>query len=114
MNERKRSLRRGLIYATPVACLLLLIIFLNSTNPLQTGPLGVLAVFILLYLLIFSALCVIFRTVSSIVRMVLKPQRMIALRKGYYLMSVVSLAPVLLVALNTLGRLDVLEIVLII
>ena len=101
-----------LIYLAPICCLLILGLILNATNPLQTGPASILIVFIMLYLLVLTVLAAILHSIGSVWRMV-KPQRVINLRRGYYLLSVVSLAPVLMVALNTLGQLGALEFTLI-
>lgn len=101
------------VYLAPFICLLALAVVLNVTNPLDTGAVSILVVFILLYFLIFSTLAALFHLFGSIWRMV-KPQKPIEMRSGYYVLSMVSLAPVLFVALNTLGQLETLEIVLII
>lgn len=92
----------------PLFALLGLAVVLHMTNPLYTGPLSILAVFVLIYLLILSTLCVVLRLLAAVIRLV-KPQYQFPLRRGYYALSVVSLAPVLLIALNTLGQLDILE-----
>lgn len=42
-----------------------------------------------------------------------RPSSRFSMKRGYYVVSIVGLAPVLFVALNTLGQLDILEIVLI-
>jgi uncharacterized membrane protein len=101
------------VYLAPFFCLLALGVVLNVTNPLETGAVSILLVFILLYFLILSTLAALFHLFGSVWRMV-KPQKPIHMRRGYYLLSIVSLAPVLFVALNTLGQLETLEMVLII
>ncbi len=116
MDEpKKRYLLHGntlFIYLSPLVCVGLLAAMLHLTNPLEAGPVSILAVFILLYLLSLSVLCAALHGVGSVLRMV-RPNKAYSLRRGYYVMSVVSLAPVLLVALNTLGQLELLELVLI-
>lgn len=102
----------ALIYLAPVICCLALGIMMNATNPLQAGPSSILLVFTLMYGLVLSVMAALLHTVGAIWRMV-RPQKSISLRRGYYVLSVLSLAPVLLIALNTLGRLEVLEIILI-
>ena len=96
------------IYIAPILAFLALGAVLNMTNPLDSGPLVILVVFVLLYVLIVSALSAALHLVGAVVRMV-KPDRPIRMRRGYYVVSIVALAPVLFVALNTLGQLDVLE-----
>ena len=101
------------VYAAPFICLLALGVVLNMTNPLETGAISILLVFVLLYLLILSVLAALFHLFGSVWRMV-KPHKQIRMQRGYYVLSIVSLAPVLFVALNTLGQLEALEMVLII
>lgn len=108
INRYTRHVPTVLIYLAPVACFLLLIAVLNGTNPLQTGPASILLVFIMLYLLVLSTLAAILHVVGAVWR-TLRPRTIINLRRGYYVLTVVSIAPVLMVALNTLGQLGILE-----
>lgn len=100
------------IYLAPFGALLVLGAVFTATNPIDSGPISILFVFMLLYLLILSVLVAVLHLIGAIFRMV-RPQRAVSLRRGYYVLSVASLAPVLLVALNTLGQLQLLEIVLV-
>lgn len=108
MNRYTRHVPTVLIYLAPVVCFLLLMVVLNETNPLQTGPASILLVFVMLYLLVLSVLAAILHVVGAVLRM-LRPRTVINLRRGYYMLSVISIAPVLMVALNTLGQLGILE-----
>jgi hypothetical protein len=107
-----KHINAAAIYLAPIACLLLLGLVLNMTNPLNAGPGSILVVFMLLYFLIVCALSAVLYFVGTVWRM-LKPHNAPALRRGYYVLSIVSLAPVLFVALNTLGQLEILEVILI-
>ena len=111
-SKTRSHVRTALIYLAPIAALLALTTLLNTTNPVQGGPLSILAVFVLLYLLIFSVTAAAVHFIGAVMRMV-RPTKSFSLRRAYYVLSVVSLAPVLLVALNTLGQLEILEIMLI-
>jgi hypothetical protein len=113
VSKYLRHINTATIYAAPVAALIALILVLNTTNPLQSGPLVILAVFVLIYVLIVTALSAVFHLVATILRMI-RPASHFSMRRGYYVVSIIALAPVLFVALNTLGQLDVLEIILII
>lgn len=108
INRYTRHAPTVLIYLAPVVCFLLLMVVLNETNPLQTGPSSILLVFVMLYLLVLSTLAAILHVVGAVLRM-LRPSAVISLRRGYYMLSVISIAPVLMVALNTLGQLGILE-----
>jgi uncharacterized membrane protein len=102
----------AVVYIAPLVTFLALSTVLNMTNPLQSGPVIILVVFVLLYLFVVSAICAALQLLAAVIRM-LRPASRFSLRRSYYVVSILGLAPVLLVALNTLGQLDALEIVLI-
>lgn len=108
LNRYTRHALTILIYMAPIVCLMTLMFVLNVTNPLQTGPASILLVFVMLYLLVFTTLSAILHIVGAVWRVV-RPGRVRSLRRGYYVLSVISIAPVLMVALNTLGQLGILE-----
>jgi|SRR6185503_21376239 len=112
VTKYTKHINTAVIYVAPFAALILLGAVLNMTNPLESGPMVILVVFMLLYVLILSALSAALHLVGAVVRMV-RPGRPFSLRRGYYMLTIIALAPVLLVALNTLGQLDALEIILI-
>lgn len=90
-----------------------LFIFMNTTSPLQNGPLSVLFVFTLFYLFIVSSFyCLALFSVK--ISNFLGWQIRINKRKLYYLISVLSLGPVFMIAFNTLGQLELKEVLLII
>lgn len=101
------------VYLAPFICLLALGVVLNTTSPLESGALSILFVLVLLYLLILSVLSALFNLFGAVWRMV-KPHKPLRMRRGYYILSVISLAPVLFIALNTLGQLGAPEMILII
>lgn len=107
-TPHQQSLKIWVLYTAPIITFLVLAGVLNATDPLASGALSILVVFVLIYLFILSTLSVLFHIVALIVRLV-SPGRALQLRTGYYLLSVASLAPVLFIALNTLGQLDILE-----
>jgi len=107
-----KKLRTTGIYIAPPLVFFILISVLNMSNPLQSGPLVILVVFALLYTLIVSVLSATVHLLGAAIGM-LKPNQAFTLRRVYYVISIVALAPVLFVALNTLGQLDLLETILI-
>ena len=112
ISKYSKHAHTAVIYAAPAIAFIALVTVLNITTPLESGPLVILVVFALLYVLIVSALSAALHLVAAIIKMV-RPQNGFSMRRGYYLISIIGLAPVLFVALNTLGQLDMLEIVLI-
>lgn len=107
-NRYTKHVPTVLIYIAPIVCFFTLILILNATNPLETGPASILLVFVMLYLLVLTVMSAILHIVGAVWRVV-RPSRPTGLRRGYYVLSVVSIAPVLMVALNTLGQLGLLE-----
>ena len=104
----RKSFKIIMAYLAPLGAFVALLAVLNATDPLTSGPLSILAVFVLIYLLILSTLAVLLHIFALAIRLI-KPEITLPLRQGYYLLSVASMAPVLLIALNTLGQLDILE-----
>ena len=100
------------IAGLPFLWAICLVIFMNITSPLQNGPLSVLAVFSLAYLFIASTLYAVAIIAFKIAHL-LGWRRSLHRKQLYYLASVISLGPVLLLALNTLGQLEIKEVILI-
>src|SRR5689334_13638872 len=100
-------------YALPIIWGLGLFIFLNVTSPLQSGPLSVLAAFVLIYLLVTSIMyvvCTLFLKVTAF----LGWKKVVPPKTVYYLVSVIGLGPVFILALNTLGQLEIKDIILVV
>jgi hypothetical protein len=101
------------IIGLPFLWALCIFLFMNVTSPLQSGPLSVLAVFVLVYLLITSTLyagIIVGHKVAGF----LGWRRPLHRKQLYYLVSVIGLAPVFFLALNTLGQLEIKEVLLVI
>lgn len=101
------------IVGLPFVWVLSIFLFMNITSPLQSGPLSVLVVFVLVYLFITSTLyagVIIGHKLASF----LGWQRALHRKQLYYLVSVIGLAPVFFLALNTLGQLEIKEVLLVI
>lgn len=95
---------------------LVLALVLRTSQPLSVGPLGLLFVFILIYLsalglltfLLFGALWAYLR-----VRGMIGPYghiQPLTLRHSYYYASVLALAPVILLAAQSIGQLDIYDV----
>lgn len=109
-NLKPRQLIEALSYFVPLFFLGLIIVYLNVTNPLSVGPIGILGIFVLLYLVTVS---VAYLFLKVLFRLNIKLFRGVNLKKSYLLASIISFIPVLAVGLNTLGQLGVMEIALI-
>lgn len=110
-----RFLTISLILAT-----MLLVIVLQTTTPATIGPLGILFVFVLMYMSVLCALTfllfisskVIVKLSSSIT--LRRPVQQLSLIRAYYFSSVVALAPVMLIGMQSVGEVGFYDVVLII
>lgn len=109
------------IYTSWLWLFLILLIMLSSIDPLSAGPVGILFVFILIYLVIASLLFTMLhwgvRFVSA--QIVKRGTRVtarsykIGVRKAYYMASALAFGPVLLLALNSVRQLRLTDILLV-
>lgn len=102
------------------ASVTLLIVLLQTTTPATIGPLGILLIFVLMYMsvlcvltfLLFAATGVVAKVSSS---MTLKrPFQQLSLRRSYYFASVIALAPVILVGMQSVGEVSFYDVLLIV
>ncbi|SRR6266496_5366619 len=106
------TLRKYLPYIMPIASFIALVFLLNKTNPIDVGPAGILLVFASVYVFVASALYLLL----TILMMILAYFITITIRskkRVYYLASILALAPVFLLALNSIGQLQVKDFVLV-
>jgi Ca2+/Na+ antiporter len=109
-----------IIVSTSVAAALLLVALLQTSTPSSIGPLGILLIFILIYVSVLGVLTFLLFIVSKIVRKlsesftVKRRLEGLTLKRSYYFSSVIALAPVLLIAMQSIGRVGVYEFLLVI
>jgi hypothetical protein len=102
------------------AAIMLLIIVLQATTPATIGPLGVLFVFILMYVSVLCVLTFVLFASSSLLAKVSasmtvkRPLQPLTLGKAYYFSSVIALAPVMLIGMQSVGEVSFYEVLLII
>ena len=112
MEQQLHRARLLLTFGQPFFWAVVLLFIFQFTNPLQNGPLSVLTVFILIYLLCASLLYltafIVIKTLSLV-----GVHTVLGLKTTYYLVSVLGLAPVFLIALNTLGHLEIKDVILV-
>ena len=111
---------RNLIYAIPFIAAALLFLLLNATNPISGGPAVILLIFMLLYILIASLLFILLHAGVGMVsklwakRAVNIREWKIGVRRAYYVASVLAFGPVLLLAMQSVGQLQLRDVVLVI
>jgi hypothetical protein len=107
-NEMKKIL----LAVASLVSLCLLIVLLNTTAPVTAGPFGILAVFLFAYLILllfiayslhFVSMFAAHLSVSFVSR---RPLEVLSLKKSYYFSSVISAAPIMMVAIQSVGSVD--------
>ena len=111
-------LSRVITFGSVIAAVLL-VGMLYTTTPIEAGPLGILFVFILMYVsalgmltfLLFGLSRVIARLSRSLT--VRRPLQVMSLQRSYYFASVLALAPVMFIGMQSVGKVGIYEIILI-
>lgn len=112
MNNIPKHVRVSVIIFMPVFWLATIVLVLNLTSPIMAGPAGILVVFLLFYAFVASLTYVLIRSVIVALKMFRKGADF-SNAKTLQVACVVALAPVFLVALNTLGKIGVVEVCLV-
>lgn len=103
---------------TTLLAFVILSAILQTTSPSTIHPAGILFVFILFYLLALGVLTFFIFALSKLVNQVSakspRPGKSMLLREAYYYASVIALAPVLLIAMRSIGRGNAVDIMLVI
>lgn len=107
-----------IVGSTGIAALLL-IILLQSTAPSTAGPIGLLAVFFLIYIIAIGFTTELLWAGSRVFQVVARkvtakrPPGRISLVRAYYYSTVLALGPVILLAMQSIGSLGLYEVVLV-
>ncbi len=108
------------IAISTVMAIVLLAVLLQATNPAESGPLGILIVFILMYVSALGALTFLLFGISKITGKLSssagmkKPVKTLPLGRSYYFASVIALAPVMLIGMQSIGRVGVYDVLLVV
>ena len=109
-----------IIAISMVGALMLLAILLQTTTPATIGPLGILLVFILLYVSALGVLTFLLFGCSKVVAKVAATfagSRIIpalSLGRSYYYSSVIALAPILLIGMQSVGEVSIYDVLLVV
>lgn len=97
-----------------LAAFVLLSALMHSTSPSTIHPIGILAAFILIYMLSLGVLSFfVYSAVNIMGRLWRRPVK-ISLKNAYFYASVLALAPVMLIGMRSIGRANVYEVFLVI
>ncbi|MEP6710233.1 MAG: hypothetical protein ABJA64_00755 [Candidatus Saccharibacteria bacterium] len=111
-------LARFIVFISALAAIVLLF-FLVSMTPVSAGPLGILVVFICLYILVLGALTFLLWGIHRIIAKLAKPFTVrrpihpISLLHAYYFSSVIALVPVMLVGMQSVGTVSAADVALV-
>lgn len=102
-----------------IAAALLLGVLLTTTTPVSAGPFGILVTFILMYVIALVAITFILRVVSAgyarirSLTISKKPVAPLSLKRAYYFASVIALAPVILIGMQSVGEVGIYDLILV-
>lgn len=102
-----------------VVAFVTLLYIVNTTTPTQTGALGVLAVFLLSYVVIVAILAIFLYGVHMVIMKAFYSDRIgkiaddFTLKRAYYFASVLALGPVIFVSLRSVGKAGIAELLMI-
>ncbi|PID32919.1 hypothetical protein CR969_03535 [Candidatus Saccharibacteria bacterium] len=111
--------RNGLILSLGGLSALAILVILGFTNPTQVGPLGILAFFVFLYLLVTSLIYFLMLAIRYVLRKILRPGRWLLSAqqlqnvKVYYYASMLALVPVIVLGMQSVGGAKLLDLLLI-
>lgn len=104
---------RLIVSVLPIATLLGLFLLFNISNPVDIGPGGILLVFVLIYLFFVSSFFIVLHFGVGLASRLIAKRRtidhrhwQIGVRRAYYIASALAFAPVVLLAMNSLGQLQ--------
>ncbi len=110
---------KAIVISMAIAAILLLLV-LQTTNPSTAGPLGLLAVFFLIYIIIIGVITELLWLGSKLFQTIARrftskrPPGRISLTKAYYLSTVLALGPTIALAMQSIGSLGPYEVLLIV
>jgi hypothetical protein len=108
------------IAVSSIGAAIVLAILLQMTKPATVGPLGILIVFILMYVSVLGALTFLMFGISKlIVRLsgsvtIRRPLQPLGLKRSYYFSSVIALAPVIVIGMQSVGEVGFYDLLLVV
>lgn len=111
---------KKLILTTTIVSLCLLVALLNTTTPTTAGPFGILAIFVFAYLTSLGVVTFFLLTISRIIAhlsvafMARRPLESLSLKRSYYYSTIIAAAPILLIAMQSVGAGGVYEFILVV
>jgi hypothetical protein len=104
-----------LVAFSSIVAIICVAILLQVTNPASIGPLGIFVLFILVYLSVLGVLTYLIFWASLVVSRVIlflrarRPMQPLSFQRSYYFSSVTSLAPVMIIGMQSVGEVGIYE-----
>lgn len=101
---------KRIVATITIASIAMLIYLINTTTPTTIGPLGILFVFILIYLSVLGTVSYFIHGVLWVMNFATRESnsrvatKKISFRRAYYFASIIALAPVMLLGAQSIGR----------
>jgi len=104
-----------IIAVSSILSFLMLALFIQNTTPSTIGPLGILFVFILMYVSVLGVLTFLIFGLSHLANYLTIPflkfrRQTISLQHSYYFASIVGLAPIMLIAMQSVGEITIYDV----
>ena len=115
-----RRFLKIMVTLMPFLCIGALFLLFNISNPVDIGPGGILIVFVLIYLFFASSFFVLLHFGVGVLSRFVSSRKsidhrhwQIGVRRAYYIASALAFAPVVLLAMQSVGQLQVRDILLV-
>lgn len=106
---------KKIIFSLMIVSVIGLSLLLNLTSPSNIGPMGILVFFIMLYIIFLGLFSFFLHIVGRISAGFLKkPLKIIDFKRSYYYATALALAPVILIAQQSIGEVGFFEFILVI
>ena len=108
-----------IVAVSSIVSMLFLVLLLQVTTPATIGPLGILVVFILMYVSVLGVLTFLLFGISKLAKKLSvsfamrRPMGQLTLVRAYYFSSVIALAPVMFIAMQSVSEVGVYDVLLV-
>ena len=115
-----RNMLGRVVAVSSMIAVLLLILLLQTTTPATIGPLGILVVFILMYVSVLGGLTFLLYLISMLIAKisrsitVKRPIQALSFNRAYYFSSVLALIPVMFIGMQSVGEVGFYDVLLVV
>ena len=120
LNDILMNMLGRVLAISVTIAVVVLTVLLQTTTPATIGPLGILVIFVLMYVSAVGMLTFLLWAINRLVARafryasVSRPVQPLSLRKSYYFASVIGLAPVMFIGMQSVGEVGPYELLLVV